>query len=73
MPALYLALTGKRCGVNSADTFAARDRLRRAPLDDLLVSHVVVGKNVCRMCRSTPSPIWLCAGSVRRADLSATP
>jgi 2-methylfumaryl-CoA hydratase len=44
--ALYLALTGTRFAVNSADTFAQALGLRRAPLDDFLAFHVVFGKTV---------------------------
>jgi 2-methylfumaryl-CoA hydratase len=44
--ALYLALTGTRFAVNSADTFAQSLGLRRAPLDDFLAFHVVFGKTV---------------------------
>ncbi len=44
--ALYLALTGTRFAVNSADPFAAALGLRRAPLDDFLAFHIVFGKTV---------------------------
>jgi 2-methylfumaryl-CoA hydratase len=44
--ALYLALTGTRFPVNSADTFAAALGLPRAPLDDFLAFNVVFGKTV---------------------------
>src|SRR5262245_26678481 len=44
--ALYLALTGTRFAINSADTFAQAIGLRRAPLDDVLAFHVVFGKTV---------------------------
>jgi 2-methylfumaryl-CoA hydratase len=44
--ALYLALTGTRFAVNSADTFAQAIGYRRAPLDDFLAFHVVFGKTV---------------------------
>ena len=44
--ALYLALTGTRFAVNSADPFAAALGLKRAPLDDFLAFHVVFGKTV---------------------------
>jgi 2-methylfumaryl-CoA hydratase len=44
--ALYLALTGTRFAVNSADTFAQSIGLPRAPLDDFLAFHVVFGKTV---------------------------
>lgn len=44
--ALYLALTGTRFAVNSADTFAQSVGYRRAPLDDFLAFHIVFGKTV---------------------------
>lgn len=44
--ALYTALTGSRFALHSSDDFARRLGLPRAPLDDLLVFHVVFGKTV---------------------------
>ena len=44
--ALYLALTGTRFAVNSADPFAASLGLARAPLDDFLAFNIVFGKTV---------------------------
>ncbi len=44
--ALYLALTGTRFAVNSADPFARTLGLLRAPLDDWLAFHIVFGKTV---------------------------
>src|SRR5579863_1419775 len=44
--ALYLALTGTRFAVNSADTFAQAIGYGRAPLDDFLAFHIVFGKTV---------------------------
>src|SRR5579864_9638213 len=44
--ALYLALTGTRFALNSADTFAQSIGLPRAPLDDFLAFHIVFGKTV---------------------------
>ncbi|HUC69234.1 MAG TPA: MaoC family dehydratase [Stellaceae bacterium] len=44
--ALYLALTGTRFAVNSADPFAAALGFVRAPLDDFLAFHIVFGKTV---------------------------
>lgn len=44
--ALYMALTGARFAANSSDEFARALGLPRAPLDDLLVFHVVFGKTV---------------------------
>jgi 2-methylfumaryl-CoA hydratase len=44
--ALYTALHGSRFALQSADAFAASVGYSRAPLDDLLVFHVVFGKSV---------------------------
>jgi 2-methylfumaryl-CoA hydratase len=43
---LYSALYGSRFAVQSADTFARALSYREAPIDDLLVFHVVFGKTV---------------------------
>jgi 2-methylfumaryl-CoA hydratase len=44
--ALNVGLYGSRFAINSSDEFARRVGLPRAPLDDLLVFHVVIGKTV---------------------------
>ncbi len=44
--ALYIALTGARFALHSADTFAQKLGLDAAPVDDLLVFHMVFGKTV---------------------------
>ena len=44
--ALNIALYGSRFAINSSDVFARALGLPRAPLDDLLVFHVVIGKTV---------------------------
>jgi 2-methylfumaryl-CoA hydratase len=44
--ALYNGLFGARFAVQSSDEFACRIGYERAPLDDLLVFHVVFGKTV---------------------------
>ena len=44
--ALYTALTGSRFALHSSAEFARRLGYREAPLDDLLVFHVVFGKTV---------------------------
>src|SRR3974390_3491154 len=44
--ALYTALYGPRFAVQSADVFAQKIGSPRAPLDDLLVFHIVFGKTV---------------------------
>lgn len=44
--ALYTALYGGRFAVQSSDTFAAAIGYPRAPVDDLLVFHIVFGKTV---------------------------
>lgn len=44
--ALNVGLYGSRFAINSSDEFARSIGLPRAPLDDLLVFHVVIGKTV---------------------------
>ena len=44
--ALYTALYGNRFAVQSSDAFAQSLGLPRAPIDDLLVFHIVFGKSV---------------------------
>ena len=44
--ALYTALYGGRFAVQSSDAFAAVIGYRQAPIDDLLVFHIVFGKTV---------------------------
>lgn len=44
--ALYTALTGTRFALNSSDEFARALGLPRAPLDDILVFHIVFGRSV---------------------------
>ncbi|MBV8191108.1 MAG: MaoC family dehydratase [Alphaproteobacteria bacterium] len=44
--ALNIALYGSRFAINSSDEFARALGMPRAPLDDLLVFHVVIGKTV---------------------------
>ncbi len=44
--ALYTALTGSRFALHSSDEFARALGLPRAPIDDLLVFHLVVGRTV---------------------------
>jgi 2-methylfumaryl-CoA hydratase len=43
---LYIALTGSRFALHSSDVFARGLGLPRAPLDDLLVFHLVFGRSV---------------------------
>jgi 2-methylfumaryl-CoA hydratase len=44
--ALYIGLTGSRFALHSSDEFARRLGLQAAPIDDLLVFHIVFGKTV---------------------------
>ncbi|MEI6984677.1 MAG: MaoC family dehydratase [Rhodospirillaceae bacterium] len=44
--ALYIALTGSRFALHSSDSFAQGLGLEMAPVDDLLVFHLVFGKTV---------------------------
>src|SRR5688572_2794630 len=50
--ALYTALFGGRFAVQSSDTFAKAIGYREAPIDDLLVFHVVFGKSVPDISRN---------------------
>lgn len=50
--ALYVALTGSRFALQSSDHFARAVGLERAPIDDLLVFHVVFGKTVADISRN---------------------
>ena len=50
--ALYVALTGSRFALQSSDAFARAVGLERAPIDDLLVFHVVFGKTVADISRN---------------------
>jgi 2-methylfumaryl-CoA hydratase len=43
---LYIALTGARAALTCADSFAQSCGLARAPIDPLLVFHIVFGKSV---------------------------
>jgi 2-methylfumaryl-CoA hydratase len=44
--ALYIALTGSRFALASSDEFARRLKLPSAPLDDMLVFHLIFGRSV---------------------------
>lgn len=44
--ALYTGLYGTRCAVQSSDVFAKAVGYKAAPLDDMLVFHIVFGKTV---------------------------
>ncbi|MFQ5785233.1 MAG: MaoC family dehydratase [Alphaproteobacteria bacterium] len=50
--ALYTALTGARFPLHASDEFARALGFPRAPLDDLLVFHVVFGKTVADVSRN---------------------
>ena len=50
--ALYIALTGSRFALHSSDVFARGLGLPRAPLDDLLVFHLVFGRSVADVSRN---------------------
>src|SRR5262245_39977553 len=70
---LYSSLYGPRFAVQSAHTFAQAIGYPRAPVDDLLVFHIVSAR-ACRTSRSTRWPIsaMRAAGSWRRS-IRATP
>src|SRR5581483_8974919 len=44
--ALYIGLTGSRFALPSSDTFAQSLGYEQAPVDDLLVFHIVFGRTV---------------------------
>ena len=50
--ALYTALTGSRFALHSSDDFARALGLPRAPLDDMLVFHLVFGRTVADISRN---------------------
>jgi len=60
--ALYTALTGSRFALHSADTFAQAIGLPRAPLDDLLVFHLVFGKSVADISRNAVANLGYAEG-----------
>jgi len=65
--ALYLALTGARFALMSADTFAARCGLPRAPIDPLLAFHVVFGKTVPDISLNAVANLGYAEGHMRAA------
>jgi 2-methylfumaryl-CoA hydratase len=46
---LNVGLFGSRFAINSSDEFARRVGLPRAPIDDLMVFHIIIGKTVADM------------------------
>jgi 2-methylfumaryl-CoA hydratase len=61
--ALYVALTGTRFAVNSADPFAADLGYAGAPLDDFLAFHIVFGKTVPDVSINAVANLGYAAGS----------
>ncbi len=60
--ALYLALTGTRFAVNSADPFAQALGYATAPLDDFLAFHIVFGKTVSDVSINAVANLGYAAG-----------
>jgi 2-methylfumaryl-CoA hydratase len=60
--ALYLALTGTRFAVNSADPFAQSLGYAQAPLDDFLAFHIVFGKTVPEVSINAVANLGYAAG-----------
>ncbi len=60
--ALYLALTGTRFAVNSADPFARALGYATAPLDDFLAFHIVFGKTVSDVSINAVANLGYAAG-----------
>jgi 2-methylfumaryl-CoA hydratase len=63
--ALHLALTGSRFALTSADSFAARCGLGRAPIDPLLAFHVVFGKSVADVSANAVANLGYAEGRIR--------
>lgn len=61
---LYIALYGSRFAVQSSDAFARAIGYPRAPLDDLLVFHVVFGKTVPDISLNAVANLGYAAGRV---------
>lgn len=60
--AVYLALTGSRFALTSADGFAQALGFARAPLDDLLVFHIVFGRTVSDVSLNAVANLGYAAG-----------
>jgi len=60
--ALYCALYGSRFAVQSADSFAMDIGFEAAPIDDLLVFHVVFGKSVSDISLNAVANLGYAAG-----------
>src|SRR5262245_62069910 len=66
--ALYIGLFGSRFAVQSSDAFAQAIGYPRAPVDDLLVFHLVFGKTVPDSSSTlSPTSATRPAGSSRRS------
>jgi 2-methylfumaryl-CoA hydratase len=60
--ALYTALYGSRYAVNSSNEFAASIGFPRAPVDDLLVFHLIFGKTVPDISQNAIANLGYAAG-----------
>ena len=58
--ALYAALYGSRFALQSSDEFARIVGYPQSPLDDLLVFHIVFGKNRSGYITQCGGQSWLC-------------
>ncbi len=63
--ALYIALTGARFPLHSSNEFARTLGLLRAPVDDLLVFHIVFGKTVSDISRNAVANLGYADGRFR--------
>ena len=68
--ALYVALTGSRFALTPPIPSPRRSAMPRAPLDDLLVFHVVFGKTVPDISLNAVANLGYADGRFRRAGLS---
>ncbi len=65
--ALYMSLYGPRFAVQSSDTFAKAIGYPRAPIDDLLMFHVVFGKTVPDISLNAIANLGYAEGRVMKA------
>jgi 2-methylfumaryl-CoA hydratase len=65
--ALYTALYGPRFAVQSSDAFAQAIGLARAPVDDLIVFHIVFGKTVTDISLNAVANLGYADGRFHRA------
>ena len=70
---LYTALYGSRFAVHSSDVLAGDLGLAGAPVDDLLVFHVVFGKTVSEVSLNAVANLGYAGGVLVRWSILVTP